>query len=106
MEYQEGIFSPTDHASFVSSVSEETKTFVKTRNEATKHVTNQERILLAEWRSRQSTEDIAAIGGGEGIEVVAPMPASVWKILVSEGDVVKDGQPLAILEAMKMEIRK
>jgi biotin carboxyl carrier protein len=46
------------------------------------------------------------MGGGEGIEVVAPMTASVWKIQVKEGDVVKDGQVLAILEAMKMEIRE
>lgn len=76
------------------------------RNKATKTVTDQERVLLAEWRSQQSTEDAAVIGGGEGIEVVAPMPASVWKILVSEGEMVKEGQVLVILEAMKMEIRE
>jgi hypothetical protein len=43
---------------------------------------------------------------GEVINVVAPMIASVWKILVAVGDVVTAGQTLAILEAMKMEIRE
>ena len=106
LEYEETSFEPAEHSTFLSSISAETEAFILKRNEATKQVTNQERVLLAEWRSQQSTEDAAAIGGGEGIEVVAPMPASVWKILVSEGELVKDGQVLVILEAMKMEIRE
>jgi urea carboxylase len=90
----------------LSSISEETKTFIEIRNKATKNVTNQERTLLAEWRAQQATDDSEVISEGEGTEVVAPMPASVWKVLVSEGDVVKEGQVLVILEAMKMEIRE
>ncbi|NLY45430.1 MAG: DUF2118 domain-containing protein [Tissierella sp.] len=40
----------------------------------------------------------------EGQEVVeAPMPGNIWKVLVSEGDMVKSGDVLLILEAMKME---
>lgn len=35
--------------------------------------------------------------------LLCPMPGSVTSILVAEGDVVEDGQPLAIVEAMKME---
>ena len=30
-------------------------------------------------------------------------PGSVWKILVKEGDYVKEGQDIAVLESMKME---
>ncbi|ASK63421.1 hypothetical protein CFK37_15275 [Virgibacillus phasianinus] len=37
-------------------------------------------------------------------EVKASMAGSVWKITVAEGDKVTDGQDVAILESMKMEI--
>jgi acetyl-CoA carboxylase biotin carboxyl carrier protein len=37
-------------------------------------------------------------------EVRAEMVANVWKVLVSEGDQVEDGDTLVILESMKMEI--
>lgn len=36
-------------------------------------------------------------------DVRAPMPGLVLNVLVSEGQTVKDGDPLLILEAMKME---
>ncbi len=36
-------------------------------------------------------------------EVSAPMPGKILKLLVAEGDSVEHGQPLAVLEAMKME---
>jgi acetyl-CoA carboxylase biotin carboxyl carrier protein len=37
-------------------------------------------------------------------EVQAEMVANVWKIVVAEGDTVASGDPLVILESMKMEI--
>ena len=37
-------------------------------------------------------------------EVLAEMVANVWKVLVSEGDDVAEGDTLVILESMKMEI--
>lgn len=37
-------------------------------------------------------------------EVHAEMVANVWKIVVSEGDAVEEGDTLVILESMKMEI--
>ncbi len=33
----------------------------------------------------------------------APMPGKIVKVLVAEGDVVRTGQALVIMEAMKME---
>jgi len=37
-------------------------------------------------------------------EVRAEMVANVWKVLVTAGDPVDDGDTLVILESMKMEI--
>ncbi len=37
-------------------------------------------------------------------EVLSEMVANVWKVLVSKGDQVSEGDVLVILESMKMEI--
>ena len=38
-------------------------------------------------------------------DVASPMPGRVIKVLVSKGDTVKLGDPVLIIEAMKMESR-
>jgi len=44
------------------------------------------------------------IGKGKRVsDVKAPMPGLVLQVLVTEGQEVKDGEPVLILEAMKME---
>ena len=35
-------------------------------------------------------------------EITAPMPGKVLKVMVRDGDLVEAGQPLAVIEAMKM----
>jgi acetyl-CoA carboxylase biotin carboxyl carrier protein len=37
-------------------------------------------------------------------EIRAPITGNVWKVLVGEGDEVKAGDMVAILESMKLEI--
>lgn len=46
----------------------------------------------------------SAAPSGDTHQVVAPMPGSILKILVGEGDTVADGATVIVIEAMKMEI--
>ena len=43
----------------------------------------------------------AVTGAGEAVN--APMPGTILKVNVNNGDTVKEGQVLVVLEAMKME---
>ncbi|NBB25790.1 urea carboxylase [Porphyrobacter sp. SLTP] len=48
--------------------------------------------------------DVAAIEVPDGADVIeAPFGGSVWKLLVAPGDVVAEGDVIAVIEAMKME---
>ncbi|MEG0181302.1 MAG: biotin/lipoyl-containing protein, partial [Peptostreptococcaceae bacterium] len=49
----------------------------------------------------QPKNEVASTGSGEAVE--APMPGTIVNIMVKNGDLVKKGQVVAILEAMKME---
>lgn len=42
-------------------------------------------------------------GGGPSVDVYAPMPGLILKVIKQEGDTVKDGELIMIMEAMKME---
>ena len=44
----------------------------------------------------------APIAAGD-TTIEAPLPGNVWKVMVKEGQEVKEGDVLLILEAMKME---
>jgi acetyl/propionyl-CoA carboxylase alpha subunit len=55
-------------------------------------------LSLLEQPRHPQIEDIAAAGS-----LASPMPGSVWKVLADQGQDVEKGQPLLIIEAMKME---
>ncbi len=46
----------------------------------------------------------APAASGEGEEIKALLPGSVWKIVANPGESVKEGDKILILESMKMEI--
>jgi acetyl-CoA/propionyl-CoA carboxylase, biotin carboxylase, biotin carboxyl carrier protein len=64
------------------------------------------RWVFVEGRVFELTEargQTRARGGHHG-SLTAPMPATVRRVLVREGDAVKRGDTLLVLEAMKMEL--
>ena len=50
-----------------------------------------------------AADDAPALEPGTSATVAAPMPGTVLRVLVGPGDRVEAGQPLIVLEAMKME---
>jgi 3-methylcrotonyl-CoA carboxylase alpha subunit len=68
-----------------------------------------ENSLLVSWKNRWYNllevnpfePDLSDLGAASNI--IAPMPGKLLKVLVNSGDSVIEGEPLAILEAMKME---
>jgi len=50
-----------------------------------------------------SGDDAAAQGSAKSSDVRAPMPGTLIKLFVKEGDAVAEDQVVAVLEAMKME---
>jgi oxaloacetate decarboxylase alpha subunit len=45
----------------------------------------------------------APVAAGAGEEVPAPLAGNIWKVQVSAGQAIQEGDVLVILEAMKME---
>jgi biotin carboxyl carrier protein len=43
------------------------------------------------------------VGGGAGETLQAPMHGTIVKVLVERGQEVRSGDPICVLEAMKME---
>ena len=58
--------------------------------------------LLYAFETGDAARSAGHGGGGSGL-VAAPMPGKVIAVLVAEGDAVEAGQPLVLVEAMKME---
>lgn len=73
-----------------------TVTFTLDGNWHSVEVRNEQDLLL----DRLGFKAPGEIGKGE---LNAPMPGKILEVLVSEGDQVELGDPVAILEAMKME---
>ncbi len=72
------------------------------------YVAGEEIVVFAHGRAYPFREaaafDDAQSGGESGGLVLSPMPGHVLSVAVALGDKVKKGAPLAVMEAMKMEM--
>jgi biotin carboxyl carrier protein len=68
----------------------------------TNTVTREEKKIEKPQPKPEVKEEINAQAGQEIVE--APMPGNIWKIVAQEGQQLKAGDVILILEAMKMEI--
>ena len=106
VEIEETTFNLGEYKKFLEGIKESSKAF-KDHQEASFEAERQR------WKEQDLDEfvsehhEAAAIVEeelAEGCEAVRTnIPGSVWKVLVQEGEEVKEGQELMILESMKME---
>jgi len=111
IQIDEGEFRLSDYRAFQSTHADSIAAFQQTRQAAF----DAER---ARWQDSGEFDRVAALvdaGSGAGDDAVAidlpagselveaPFGGSVWKMLASEGRTVALGEPIAVIEAMKME---
>jgi acetyl-CoA/propionyl-CoA/long-chain acyl-CoA carboxylase, biotin carboxylase, biotin carboxyl carrier protein len=66
-------------------------------------VTVREHLATARARKPKPPRRSGGAGGAGGETLLAPMQGTIVKVLVEEGDLVKAGDSVCVLEAMKME---
>jgi len=106
LRIEEGEFSLADYQQMLADNASEIATHTENREQAFAEE-------LARWHADgqfhyeapeiDDAADVVSLQEGE-IPVDSSVAGSVWQLLVKEGDVVEIGQPLLLLESMKMEI--
>lgn len=61
------------------------------------------RLVRKPVKNKPEDASIPKAGGTGGKLIKAPLPGSIFKMLVAVGDTIKPGDTVLILEAMKME---
>jgi biotin carboxyl carrier protein len=84
------------------SVKRVTRTLYKVRlgDKVTEVSIREDKVAIVKPKVQAEKRDVRVV---EGQAVTAMLPGVVARILVKEGDKVKAGDPILILEAMKME---
>jgi urea carboxylase len=107
VKIEETTFSWRDYAAFLADNADSIGAFKAQQSAAFE-------AERADWKARGLDSFVSDDGGAsansdealpEGATAVAAqVTGNVWKILVQEGDAVEAGQPVVIVESMKMEM--
>ena len=71
--------------------------------EITLEVVDAAEVKTAPKAAAPAAAPAAPVAAGEGQKITSPMPGTILKVNVQNGQAVKKGQVLLVLEAMKME---
>ena len=71
--------------------------------EITLEVVDAAEVKTAPKAAAPAAAPAAPVAAGDGQKITAPMPGTILKVNVQNGQSVKNGQVLLVLEAMKME---
>jgi urea carboxylase len=112
-DIRDGVFDLSEiHSIFEKSKSDPgVKVFREKQRKGVEDNLAIEKKLYGEWVAEQEAEKEREaervkemMNVEDSITINSPIDANVWKVLVAPGDVLEEGQVVAILEAMKMEI--
>ena len=107
LKIEETSFSLTAYKKFLSQNEESITAFKQMQGKAFEDEKN-DWIRTGKLNFSEEVEDTSQKNESvipEGLEpITSPISGILWKTLVNEGDTVTKGQPLVILESMKMEI--
>lgn len=108
IKIEDTTFSLHDYHEFVSNNQQSIDAFTNQRQQAFDE--ELQRWIESGQINFESEQHLTSEAGEEEalpdncVAIDSPVAGSVWQLLVKEGDQVEEGQTLAILESMKMEI--
>ena len=97
------MFSLAAYGAFLEGIRDEAEAF-EARRRAAFRAERERWEALPPWREPAPAAPAAAGADGSGRPVSAQLAANVWRLSVAEGDRVRAGDVVAVLEAMKMEV--
>ena len=108
IKIEETVFNLKEYLGFLNDNESEIRQFTQKREKAFDE--ELQRWIESGQINFDSGQDTAKEAGLEEalpdncVAIESPVAGSVWKMLVTQGDKIEEGQAMAILESMKMEI--
>ncbi|MCK0153197.1 urea carboxylase [Alcanivorax sp. S6407] len=105
IKIEETTFNLSEYQRFLDDNQQDIAQFTEARNQAFDE--ELQRWVESGQINFQSEQDLDADNGSEEVEgtpVESPVAGNIWKLNVAEGDSVNEGDVVAVLESMKMEI--
>ncbi|MGB1465661.1 MAG: urea carboxylase [Alcanivorax nanhaiticus] len=105
IKIEETTFNLSEYQRFLDDNQQDIAQFTEARNQAFDE--ELQRWVESGQINFQSEQDLDADNGTEDVDgtpVESPVAGNIWKLNVTEGDTVNEGDMVAVLESMKMEI--